>query len=76
MKIKRHKNRKLYSYTLSKWVTMVELLQLYKTNQEMEIIDHEGNNITDRTLLSALFEVESMQGVSRDEINRRISILK
>lgn len=72
MKIRKLKNRKFYSYTVSKFVTLREILELYASDSNLEVIDHEGNIVTDKTLLSALFELELTQGVAKQELDRRI----
>lgn len=72
MIIKRYSNRKLYSQQLAKYINLTELLQLYRDNNNLEVIDTNGDNITTKTLLSALYEVELIQGVNREEIDRRL----
>ena len=72
MIIQRYKNRKNYSRSLAKYVNLTELLELYRDNIDLQIIDVDGQDITNKTLLSALYEVELIQGVSREEIDRRL----
>lgn len=72
MIIQRYKNRKNYSRSLAKYVNLTELLELYRDNKDLQIIDVDGQDITNKTLLSALYEVELIQGVNREEIDRRL----
>lgn len=72
MTLKKYSNRKIYSKELAKYVNLTEILQLYKDNRDLQIIDVNGEDITSTTLLSALYELELIQGVTRDEIDRRL----
>lgn len=72
MIIKRYQNRKLYSPQLAKYVNLTELLQLYRDNNNLQVIDVDSQDITTKTLLSALYEVELIHGVTREEIDRRL----
>ena len=53
--IKRYQNRKLYSTTLSEYVSMHYLIDLVRTNQKFQVIDNATKqDITTNTLHSAL----------------------
>lgn len=53
--IKRYQNRKLYSTTLSEYVSMNYLIDLVRTNQKFQVIDNATKqDITTNTLHSAL----------------------
>ena len=54
--IKRYQNRKLYDTVKSKYITLKDVIQMVKTNEEFTVIDRHNREITQRILLSALAE--------------------
>lgn len=75
MLIKKYSNRKLYQQSLG-YINLTQLLEIYKQNKDLKVIDVDGENITNKTLLTALFEVELVKGIDSEEINRRLERLK
>ena len=56
--IKRYNNRKLYSTTLSKYVTINYVLDLVRTKQKFKVIDNSnGKDITSKTVKTSLMEL-------------------
>jgi len=56
--IKRYNNRKLYSTTLSKHVTINYVLDLVRTKQKFKVIDNSnGKDITSKTVKTSLMEL-------------------
>lgn len=57
--IKRYPNRKLYDTSTSKYITLEEIANLLKTNEELRVIDSKtGEDITSITLAQVLAEQE------------------
>jgi len=62
--IKRYGNRKLYSTTLSKYVTLKYVLDLVRTNQSFTVIDNaDKTDITKQTMMQSLGQMELSKGV-------------
>jgi polyhydroxyalkanoate synthesis repressor PhaR len=60
--IKRYQNRKLYNTQSKKYVTLEEIEQLIKQQEEIKVIDNAtGNDITAATLSQIIFELEKSQ---------------
>ena len=56
--IKRYNNRKMYSTTLSKYVSQEYLLDLARTDQKFQVIDNDSKkDITKKALQSALIKL-------------------
>lgn len=56
--IKRYNNRKLYSTTLSKYVTINYVLDLVRTKQKFKVIDNStGKDITTKAVKTSLMEL-------------------
>lgn len=57
--IKKYKNRKLYSTTLSKYVTIGYILDLVKTGQRFVVVDNDTKqDITNKTVKTGLTTLE------------------
>lgn len=74
--IKKYKNRKYYSTNLAKYVNLKDIIDLYKIDNSLQVVDYLGNDITKSTLQSAVYEVELIQGITQEELERRIGGLK
>jgi polyhydroxyalkanoate synthesis repressor PhaR len=57
--IKRYQNRKLYNTQTKRYITLDEIEDLIKNQQEIEVIDNQtGDDITSVTLSQVIFETE------------------
>jgi polyhydroxyalkanoate synthesis repressor PhaR len=57
--IKRYQNRKLYNTHTKRYITLDEIEDLIKEQQEIQVIDNQtGNDITALTLSQVIFETE------------------
>lgn len=57
--IKRYRNRKLYNTQSKRYVTLEEIEQIIKDQEEIKVIDNEsGNDITATTLTQIIFDLE------------------
>ena len=65
--IKRYNNRKLYSTTLSKYVTIGYVLDLVKTKQKFKVIDNStGKDMTKKAIKTSLMELPmSLQTIQK-----------
>lgn len=54
VQIIRYKNRKLYSRTLSTYVTLGDIRDIIKQGKSVQVSDHEGSDITATTLAQVL----------------------
>ena len=54
-KIKKYKNRKLYSYNYSKYIKLKDINELSKRTIDMKIVDELENDITTQVILKAKF---------------------
>jgi polyhydroxyalkanoate synthesis repressor PhaR len=63
--IKRYRNRKLYNTQSKRYVTLEEIEQIIKEQEEIKVIDNDsGNDITATTLTQIIFDLEkSKNGV-------------
>jgi polyhydroxyalkanoate synthesis repressor PhaR len=60
--IKRYRNRKLYNTQSKRYITLDEIEQIIKQQQEITVIDNDtGNDITATTLSQIIFELEKNQ---------------
>ncbi len=60
--IKRYRNRKLYSTRSKRYITLEEIEELIKNQEEIKVIDNDsGNDITATTLSQIIFEIEKNQ---------------
>lgn len=58
-KLIRYSNRKIYSKTLSKYVTLDYVADLVRTNQRFQVLKHEtGEDITKKTLHSCITKLD------------------
>ena len=57
--IKRYRNRKLYNTQSKRYITLEEIEQILKEQQEIKVIDNDsGNDITATTLAQIIFDLE------------------
>lgn len=54
IQIIRYKNRKLYSKTLSTYVTLTDIRDMIKSGKSVQIVDADSNDITPQTLAQVL----------------------
>jgi polyhydroxyalkanoate synthesis repressor PhaR len=60
--IKRYRNRKLYNTQSKRYITLEEIEEIIKQQQEIKVIDNDsGNDITATTLSQIIFELEKNQ---------------
>lgn len=60
--IKRYSNRKLYDTRSKRYITLEEIGELIRDEQEVKVIDNRtGNDITSVTLSQIIFEIEKNQ---------------
>lgn len=60
--IKRYRNRKLYNTQSKQYITLEEIEELIKKQEDVQVIDnHTGNDITATTLSHIIFELEKNQ---------------
>ena len=52
--IKKYSNRKLYNTETSKYVTLNDLETLFKTVENVNVVDMDGNDITGKVMLSVI----------------------
>jgi polyhydroxyalkanoate synthesis regulator protein len=55
---KKYNNRKLYNENESKYITLVEIGHLVKNGEIIEVSDANGNDITNKTLISVYRALE------------------
>jgi polyhydroxyalkanoate synthesis repressor PhaR len=57
--IKRYRNRKLYNTQSKRYITLEEIEQIIKDQEEIKVIDNDsGNDITATTLTQIIFDLE------------------
>jgi polyhydroxyalkanoate synthesis repressor PhaR len=57
--IKRYRNRKLYNTQSKRYITLEEIEEIIKQQQEIKVIDNDsGNDITATTLTQIIFDLE------------------
>ena len=57
--IKRYRNRKLYNTQSKRYITLEEIEQIIKEQEEIKVIDNDsGNDITATTLTQIIFDLE------------------
>ncbi len=57
--IKRYRNRKLYNTQSKRYITLEEIEQIIKQQEEIKVIDNDsGNDITATTLAQIIFDLE------------------
>lgn len=57
--IKRYRNRKLYNTQSKRYITLEEIEEILKEQQEIKVIDNDsGNDITATTLAQIIFDLE------------------
>jgi polyhydroxyalkanoate synthesis repressor PhaR len=57
--IKRYRNRKLYNTQSKRYITLEEIEEIIKQQQEIKVIDNDsGNDITSTTLTQIIFDLE------------------
>jgi polyhydroxyalkanoate synthesis regulator protein len=56
--IRKHKNRKLYSVTLHKTITLKEVLKIFK-KEDLKVVDTHGKDITSDTVLLSILTSET-----------------
>jgi polyhydroxyalkanoate synthesis repressor PhaR len=57
--IKRYRNRKLYNTQSKRYITLEEIEQIIKDEEEIKVIDNDsGNDITATTLTQIIFDLE------------------
>ncbi len=60
--IKRYRNRKLYNTQSKRYITLEEIEELVRQQEEIKVIDNDsGNDITATTLSQIIFELEKNQ---------------
>ncbi len=60
--IKRYRNRKLYNTQSKRYITLEEIEELIRQQEEIQVIDNDsGNDITATTLSQIIFELEKNQ---------------
>lgn len=57
----KYKNRKLYSRTQSAYVTLTSIREILQKGKTVQVIDHEGNDITEKTLVKVTFAEKMSQ---------------
>lgn len=52
--IRQHRNRKYYSTETSRCVTLAEMETLFKTVENVNVVDMDGNDITGKVMLAVI----------------------
>ena len=56
--IKKYRNRKYYDCVLSEYSSLEEMFDLVRNGENIKVIDHNGGDITAKTLLTSIRSVE------------------